>query len=350
MLKKYKQTRSMLMAAMLLTPLSGISLKAMESAGDGIAAPAQATPQMQERSVTLCRILNRKPEYRSGVFMYDRTVSVYEQNPEKLAARCKMLGLTDIYYSFSDKHAADKKYSGRAAAFNAAFHKYGLKVHALKYDGAEAFASDDYIKKSAGTVLDYNQTVKQESRFDAVVADLEPHILKKGRSYLPKDLKYYWDEKGYGPGKSNDQLVKQSLAILALAKQDLKGLELAEALGCFFEPRYQKGELPSASINNFLEPCACVTLMAYANKPDKICRMAESQLKNSKRPGSVAICLKTSVGTLNDDAIETSLQPQGWDKLIEAADHVTRNSEKYPSFRGIDFFEYAGLEKMWENQ
>jgi len=343
MFKKYRLTMSILIATMLFAPFAG----AAENADAGI---AQATPQMQERAANLSRILNLKPEYRRGVFMYERTISVYEKNPEKLAARCKMLGLTEIYYSFNDKHAAEKKYSDRAAAFSAAFHKYGLKVYALKYDGAEAFASESYVKKSARTVLDYNQSVKPESRFDAVIADLEPHILKKGRSYLPKDLKDYWDEKGYGPGKSNDQLVKQALSILTLAKQELNGLEISEALGFFFESRYQKGELPSASINNFLEPCAFVTIMAYANKPEKIFRMAEAQLKNSKRPGSVAICLKTSVGTMNDDGIESSLQPQGWDKMIEAADHVTKAAEKYPSFRGIDFFEYAGLEKMWENK
>ena len=347
LLKKHNLVKSMIMAAMLAAPLSGISADGVESTD---AVTAQVTPQMQERAASLSRILNFKAEYRRGVFMYDRTLSVYEKNPEKLAARCKILGLTDIYYSFSDKHAADKKYSGRAAVFTALFHKYGLKVHALKYDGAEAFASDSYVKKSAGTVLDYNQSVKPESRFDAVIADLEPHILKKGRSFVPVNLEHYWNNDGYGPGKSNDRLVKQALSILALAKQELNGLEIAEALGFFFESRYLKGELPSASINNFLGPCAFVTLMAYANKPEKIFRMSESQLKNSPRPGSVAVCLKTSVGTLNDDGIESSLQPQGWDKLIEAADYVTKEAGKYPAFRGIDFFEYAGLEKMWENK
>ena len=345
MLKKYKQTRSMLLALIFSAALSGASLAAAESADAEIAG---ATPQMLERAASLSRILNFRPEYRRGVFMYDRTLSVYEQNPEKLAARCKMLGLTDIYYSFSDKHAADKKYSDRTAAFCAIFHKHGFKVHALKYDGAEAFASAAYVKNSAATVLNYNQSVKPESRFDAVAADLEPHILKKGRPYVPKDLKYYWDKNG--ASADNDQLVKQALSILAAAKQELNGLELSEALGCFFESRYQKGEMPSASVNNFLESCAFVTLMAYSNKPEKIFRMSELQLKNSKRPGSVAICVKTSVGTFNDEGAETSLQPQGWNKLIEAMDHITKAAEKYPAFRGIDFFEYAGLEKMWENK
>ena len=63
MFKKYRLTMSILIATMLFAPFAG----AAENADSGI---AQATPQMQERAANLSRILNLKPEYRRGVFMY----------------------------------------------------------------------------------------------------------------------------------------------------------------------------------------------------------------------------------------------------------------------------------------
>lgn len=310
---------------------------------------ALLTPLMQERAAALQKIIRSTPEHRSGVYMYERTFSVYADRMEELAARCRALGLTDIYYSFSEKHASDPKIKDRTTKQVELFHRYGLNVHALRFEEIDSFFTDSSAINSACGILNYNKSVHAEARFDAATADLEPQILKKGRSYVPDNAPVYWDSKVNVQGGSNDILLKRTIAVLGMIKHELNGLPLSEAIGHFFESRYQKKELSCGGINDFLQVCDFAIIMAYSNKPEQIITMSEKQLQTAKRPRSVAVCVKTSTGTFNDEGAATSLQPGGWDKMIETLIKVTSNAEKYQAFRGIDFFEYAGLEKMWEN-
>lgn len=76
--------------------------------------------------------------------------------------------------------------------------------------------------------------------------------------------------------------------------------------------------------------------------------MAEPTLRNAVNfPKSISIAIKTSLNTYGSEGPSTSFQPQGWDYLIEGIQFLIESASHYPAFRGVDVFEFQGLEKMW---
>lgn len=45
----------------------------------------------------------------------------------------------------------------------------------------------------------------------------------------------------------------------------------------------------------------------------------------------------------------TSLYPKGWGYLISTIDYLYSQGAQEPGFRGVDFFEFEGLEMMWNS-
>lgn len=60
--------------------------------------------------------------------------------------------------------------------------------------------------------------------------------------------------------------------------------------------------------------------------------------------------VNTSLNTVGGDGPLTSFQPQGWDNLITSLKYILAEAKKFESFRGVDVFEFNGLEIMWESK
>jgi hypothetical protein len=131
-----------------------------------------------------------------------------------------------------------------------------------------------------------------------------------------------------------------------------KNFEFSQAQGFFLQRRFDSGELSSGSAHQLLQYCDFLIVMAYNFRARRVFEMAQPSLENADvhhLPKSVSIAIKTSLDTHGDEGEVTSFKPQGWEKLLENILFIVSKSADYQSFRGIDIFEFQGLEEMWKS-
>lgn len=320
-----------------------------------LADAAGISYEMMGAALPFRAALRNEKSYRSAVYVYDsKSVTTFLENPTQLAARIALLGIKDVYLSAGRNamSGSDEVRANWLKLFNKAAHEYGLKVWALRLASYAQFADDKLILEECARILNFNNTVASGERFDGVSADWEPHVLKEGGANTPPGMTYFWDSsKNYGKGGSNDMLLKRTLDMLKLAQVNLNELPLNEAIHYMYQNNFNAGNLSYGSTLQFLEYCEFVTVMCYTDTREKVWSRGLSPIENAKsKPKSVSICIKTSLNTYGDDGdVTTSLHLKGWTYLVNALNYFYTEGATKPAFRGIDFFEYEGLEIMWRD-
>lgn len=288
---------------------------------------------------------------RSSVYIYgSRTIKKYIENPQDLVAKLIILGFTDVYIAYDKPPTSLYIPKNWYLSFNKLAHENGIKIHALSLSNLKLYVSDTPIIDDLEWIKEFNNSVDANRRFDGISADLEPHILKIDSDRRPQGLTLAWQE-NYGIGKDNDLLLKRTVEVMALAKKEMGLLTLNQALGFFFQARYDTGLLSWGGAQQFLQYCNNVVVMAYNYQAKRVIEMATPVLTAAAGyPKSVSIAIKTSLNTLGDDGPLTSFQPQGWDNLITSLKYILTEAKKFQTFRGLDVFEFEGLEIMWESK
>ena len=95
-------------------------------------------------------------------------------------------------------------------------------------------------------------------------------------------------------------------------------------------------------MNQFLSVCDWVSVMAYCNSSEKILEVRQPIFKACGKAASVSVCVKTAT----NDEISTSLQPNGWESLLQTM--ATLKESGGDCLKGLDVFQYDALETMWE--
>lgn len=288
---------------------------------------------------------------RSSVYIYQSiTIKKYLNNPRDLVEKLTMLGFTDVYISYDKPSRSPHIPKSWYLTFNKLAHKNGITIHALSLSNLRLYVSDEPINNALEEVKEFNNSVDASQRFDGISADLEPHLLKVNSIDRPKGLTLAWQQK-YGIGGDNDLLLKRTVEVMALAKKEMGSLILNQALGFFFQHPYDTGLLSWGSAHQFLQHCDYVVVMAYNYRAKRVIEMATPILTAAvDYPKSVSIAVNTSLNTLGDEGPLTSLQPQGWDNLINSLEYIITEAKKFHTFRGLDVFEFGGLEIMWESK
>ncbi len=304
-------------------------------------ALADITPLMKSKAADFTAASqNADSTLFNCLYVYASATSEYESAPAKLAARIWLLGYKGIYLSpgGSRLRSADpwlKTFISTASGL-------GMKVYATYYESNQIYLSETAAQECLNAVITYNKMVKFEERFAGVAADLEPHTIKTdiGTGYI-------WNtQNNMGVGKANDELMRITVERLQYASKILKlsGLKLQQALWCHNQRYYNEGKLSHGNIPEFTEVCDWVSLMAYSNSTDNIWNISVFNLEAGNRPGSVNICVKTAT----NDEPGTTILPNGWAALLETMSGLRTRGGAYPAFGGLDMFQYAALEDMWE--
>lgn len=302
---------------------------------------AGITPEMARKAEDFRSALKAKG-LRNGIYVYSATVKQYADEPEKLAARLSVLGFDDVYMSCNRKRLQEREEWTRR--FVSKCHSYGMRVQAMRMENLQMLVDHGRAKTEIDILADYNASVSKKERIDGISADIEVHIAKKARGY--DFLPYVWDAPdSFGPGKDKDALLKLSIELFdyAYPLTGKAGLELSEALSCNFQGYYDKGQVEWGSTSQYLDRCDYAIMMAYYPTMESIFEKSEPALKDARREKCVSVALKTAMNSMKS----ASLQPQGWDYLLEALRYLNGKCSAYPSFRGIDLFHYQGLEEMW---
>ena len=277
---------------------------------------------------------------RNGVYVYTRTIDKYPSNPQMVAARLYVLGFKDIYLSTGQSRLQNA--DNWVRNFNSACHGYGMKVYALRIAENSLLVKPSSVDSEVSLVTGYNSKVSSAQAFDGIAADLEVHTAKN-----VSGLSYKWDSSSnYGKGKDNDKLLELGLQVLTRAGTSLhsSSLKLNEAISYAYQKHYDDGELNFGSTSQFLACCDWVVVMAYLATKESIWSQSLPCLNAAGKAGSVSIAYKTSVNGVDS----ASIQPKGWNYLLDTSRYLLSQGASKTAFRGIDSFEYAGIETMWE--
>lgn len=318
---------------------------------DQLVATAGATELMRSKAAQLREATGvENGALRSAVYIYSATVEKYAQEPKKLAARVALLGMSDVYLSISRDVLTATSGNQRAwyGEFISALHTYNIKVYAMRLQNNSIYLNPESVRTEVEAVKAWNGSVVASARIDGISADLEPHTMKSSDSSA-QQLGYYWDStNNYGVGGSNDRLVGLTLDRLGYAKELLGDLELCEALFSAFQPKYNQGLLSKGCADDFLAVCDWVMVMAYRTTADKVWTDVEHYLKaaSANYKASVSVAVKVHQNEL--DSVSPSLKPLGWQGVVEALESITERGKAWSAFRGVDYFQWVGLEDLWE--
>jgi hypothetical protein len=288
-----------------------------------------------------------------GVYIYESTIDIYDSKYDVLAKECYMIGITHIYLSFSiNKSQESVEYSSKIHKLIKEFHNKGIKVSALCFQDL-SFYYNKYLFYE--TLLLYNkfnsQTNDIEERFDEINVDLEPHTMKKSKKSIPDTYPYRWDSKsGYGKGRSNDYLMNQTLKMLKEIKDLNPDILLSEAIGHFYHKHAVNGDMEVGTVNDFLNICDKVTIMAYSNEPEKVIKFSKDELEAANKEKSIVIGIKTSINTFGGGGSSSSMNDNNRKEFIDKVTIITNSCDKYKSFRGIAFFEFSGLKQILDKK
>lgn len=320
---------------------------------DGLVATAGATESMRTKAVQLRAATGtEKGTLRSAVYVYSATVEKYAEQPQKLAARLALLGMGDVYLSIS-RAVLTSAAGGTKRVWYENFisfcHFYGMKVYAMRLQNNSIYTDPEVVRTEVEAVLSWNSSVGTTQKIDGISADLEPHTVKVSDSNAAA-LGYWWDStNNYGKGGSNDRLVGLTLDRLGYAYQLLGDLQLCEAVFSAFQPKYDQGLLSKGCAGDFLSVCDWIMVMAYRTSAEKIWADVEHYLKASTagaHDGRVSVAVKVHQNDL--DSVSPSLKPLGWQGVVDVLKNLAERGAAWPAFRGIDYFQYVGLEELWE--
>ncbi|MES2308013.1 MAG: hypothetical protein V4507_04060 [Verrucomicrobiota bacterium] len=288
-----------------------------------------------------------------GTYIYSRTVDAYAGKYDLMAEKVQILGITNVYLSFSlKKNEQDPLYSEKIRTILQELHKRKISVSVETLNDPETYTVKGYVESTFQTIRNFNESaVDSSSKFDAISLDVEPHTLKEGRS-LPKEYPFRWNsETGNGPGKANDLLMIETFSILKRARKEAGSLKISEAVAAFFHERVEKGLLTVGKINDFLAEVDTVHVMSYFTTGEKIVESVDEELRAASREKSILVCVKTSLNTVNGGSNEaSSLSVGGWDSAVAVMKQVITTLKPYPSFRGVGYFEFQGLVDLWESE
>lgn len=272
------------------------------------------------------------------VYVYSASIAKYADAPKKLAARIALMGFRGVYLSPGGTRLATA--DNWLRTFISTCTDLGIEVYATYYEDNTVFISEVGAESCLQKVISYNRGVKPDERFSGVSADLEPHTIKSDIG-----LGWVWNtDSGNGAGGANENLLKTTMNRLTYAQKKLSvsGLKLQEAIWWKYQELYNAGSIAYGDVNQFLTACDWVSVMAYRNTPEKILEVCQPIFKACGKASSVSVCVKTAT---NDD-LSTSLQPNGWESLLQTMSALKDGGND--CLKGLDVFQYDALETMWE--
>ena len=323
---------------------------------DQAAELAGVNPTMMHRAAQFRQYII-KHAARTGVVLDEKAMAFYVKQPEKLAARCKLLGFSDAYIAIPDPKKIND-HPDELCALLRELHRAGIQAYAsldlnylYGYDNSitlNPFA-DGLAVRAITPIMDFNASWKRsaEERFDGIETVLLPYQHISGINGRTASL-YNWNEKQYGPNGENNILIRQTLDLMHQIREKAADLVVAQNIGHDFHDRTLANQLSRAGVNNFLDFCDFVIIDNVSNDPDVIMEHITPELRDSVGKESVAVRIITSQDFYSDQAAAQSFSRNPWLDLVKDLHRVCREGHKYPSFRGLVFDDFLGLEACWE--
>ncbi|OGV46584.1 MAG: hypothetical protein A2017_17330 [Lentisphaerae bacterium GWF2_44_16] len=324
------------------------AVTATQPEGD-INKEAELSPKMVSSAALFKKSVSSKCS-ECAVYMNERLYKIYEKRENVLAARCSVLGITDVYLYFNNKDLKDKEFSLKLRTIISALHSKKIRCHAMLHD--PAIYADDRKKtaEEIKNVLAFNEkSGGSTDKFDGLFINIQPHEFSRDAQIYKSGIMYKWNsDTSYGLGKDNDLLMKQAFVVLEEARKCAPSVELGQKVAWFYDSDAGSGKLSLGKTDDFLKHCDYLMVSAYSSEWRDILEYILPNIRHTEKKNSILLAVKTSVNINGGDIREVSLSWKGWFRICKDMENVIKNIGKYPSFRGVVFQDYEGLEKAWE--
>jgi len=322
------------------------------------------TPTASVESGGSPRFIQRAEEFRQavagcpevGFALSEKIIADYQREPAKLAARCSLLGVTEVYCRINPEQIVGF-FGSRADYIHELLiqmHRYRIRCYAeidatdlialLKRSGE--LAAFNQIKDMVRNIHEFNRNGKPGGQFDGIIGVILPHRADDMFARRHPSTIYHWTDKGYGIGKENDQMHREARRMMMSLKDTAVNLHVGEYIGSFYHDRTLNNDLSVASVNHYLDVAAFVLVENAASGRAEILSNVAAELRDARRPRSVMVALITSGENYTDKEKQESLQSRSWPEITTTLHSVTQEFKKNATFRGLAFTDYASLEAI----
>ncbi|MDD3118898.1 MAG: hypothetical protein PHQ27_06955 [Victivallales bacterium] len=350
----------------LLAALAGASVVWLASCRPAPPPPPPTMAAVVEASGANSSMIDRAAQFRrdivaasvrTGVVLDARAMAFYVRQPEKLAARCRLLGFADVYLAVSDPARIGEQ-AATLTALLRELHRAGMQCYAALdlnylygYDNSVTLNpfADGLAARAVAPVVGFNTAWGRaaDERFDGIEAILLPYRQSAGVSGRSAPL-YRWNEDEWGRNSENSTLIRETLDLMRQIRGKAAALTVVQNIGADFHDRTLADQLARGGVNNFLDFCDVVIIDNVSNRPEEILRRITPELRDAVGKASVAVRIITSQDFYGEQAARHSFSRKPWRKLVAELHGVCRKAGAYPSFRGLVFDDFLGLEACWE--
>ncbi|WP_294080789.1 hypothetical protein [Proteiniphilum sp. UBA5384] len=291
-----------------------------------------------------------------SVYIYKRTLDQYAGKTTELAKVIVDFGFTDVYLNFGRcQIPCDPDLANYIRKLISALSAHQIKVHALAF--TEINPIGDEQQETLEVLADFQAASAPNERFAGINFDIEPHIMRQNRDNWKKVSDKYglqhidWQsDNGYGKDGVNSKVMQFVLDQIGQIRQKTvdNNYIYSQALGHFFEDRYQDGNLSAGSVNDFLEVCDHVIIMNYTDDTNRLIKFSMAEFTNANKPGSVEIAVKTADNGVGD--LSTTFADEDWDTMMEALVALCEAAKPYSTFKGVSIFELQSFEELWKER
>jgi|GEM_PF-2785802 len=325
------------------------------NSGDATAeAEANCSPRFIQRAEEFRQAVAGCPDV--GFSLSEKTLDESWHHPAQLAARCSLLGMTEVYCRVNPDQLGGffSSYSDHLRGVVAEMHRYRIRCYA-EIDGTELFAmikrSGEHapynqIKEMVRSVYAFNRNGKSGQQFDGVITILLPHRADDFFARRHPSMIYHWTAHGYGIGAENDLIHREAMQMMIDVKETALNLPVGQHTGHFYHDRTVNRELSVGSINHYLDVAAFVLVENPGADRLDIIANAGAEISSARRPRSVMVNLMTGGDPYSDRSRQDSLQARSWPEIIATLGYVTKEFEKYQTFRGLAFSDYESFEEI----
>lgn len=318
------------------------------------------TPKMKQRAAEFKAAINGSKE--NAVFLYLSGMDFFEELPQALVQRLNMLGIQKLYLQVPVDEISNKKFAKKLHKFLNAMQSRKIQVSLVIKDvslHATGITSGEYRRRyllSSSTRLskvidvleDFNDDADSPAEeFHELSIVLTPHLISSNMPNLPIGTLYCWGDKKYGINNDNDMLMRRSVNILRAFKDSFPDVKISAVTQDYFHDAAQDKKLSMGTTTQLLNYSNTILVTSFYDNDKKIFSKIERELKETSAPQSIIVRIMTAPAIYGEKA-KKSLSRKKWPHFISALKNFNRKCAKYPSYKGIAFDSFEGLEKIWE--
>lgn len=347
--------RQLLPAAILLAVVPSCSTSSPQQQPEIPASVAAAgSPRLLQRAEEFRQSVAGCPEIGFGISA--ETLRRYRNRPAVLAARCALLGTTEVYCRITPEEltALMSSYPEKLREQLVQFHRYRIRCFA-EIDGTDMFAEikrgndrhyQNMIKERLYNVFKFNRDGRPQERFDGISTIFLPHLADEMFARRNPDVIMRWSGKAFGVDNENDLIFREARQMMMAARNSTVNFPLAQHSADFYHDRVSSGDLSLGAINDYFALGDFVLLEDLAGNRNEMNDQVLPELKDARKAKAVMIKLITTGDFYSDQSKAQSLQIKSWPEITRDLKYLTGKWKKYPSFRGIAFSDYHGLETI----